>query len=236
MTARRLLPMIAAGAALLAAATILAALGWQAVRMWRAAPAPTGQSAAAPDAQESVAALQPIAASELLAHEPDVPSSFVLLPTVKPAVFCKALGPMGLSNPTFQGAVWPVRSWTCVADLLKPVDGDEAAVSSLFVSARGDDPDRLETLRIKLNLLDPSTAPVAKAIARDLLRKMFWGLGFPAPDAALEAVDQLREGSFEERGVRYDLQREYGAPRFNLIITFPQRLGAGGEDRFLPPR
>ncbi len=236
MTARRLLPLIAAGAALLAAASIVLALGWHAARDWLREPSPSERSAAAPDARDPFAALEPIAAAELLAPEPDFPSAFVLLPTVKPSLFCEALGPMGLANPTFQGGAPPLRSWTCVTDLLKPVDGDEAAVSSLFVSARGDDPERIETLRIKLNLLDESTAPVAKAIAKDLLRKIFWGFGFPTPDAALNALDELRDGSFRESGVRYDLRREFGAPRFNLVIAFPQRLGAGGEGRFLPPR
>ncbi|MFJ5489010.1 DUF6030 family protein, partial [Hansschlegelia beijingensis] len=209
---------------------------WQVARDWLGQSSPSEQSAAAPDTRDPFAALQPIAAAELLAPEPGFASAFVLLPTVKPSLFCKALGPMGLANPTFQGGTPPLSSWTCVTDLLKPVDGDEAAVSSLFVSARGDDPERIDTLRIKLNLLDESTAPVAKAIAKDLLRKIFWGFGFPTPDAALSALDELRDSSFRESGVRYDLRREFGAPRFNLVIAFPQRLGAGGEGRFLPPR
>ncbi len=235
MHANRLIALLLASAALLAVAAIAAVV----VLELTPAPPPSGAAAppsAPPPAPEEPERLRPLVSVDPLQPAPDAPSAFVTLPLAKPTAFCKALEGMGLRNPVFQPNEPPDRGWTCVADILKPVDGDEAAVSSLFVTARGDDDDRVSLLRIKLNLLDASTAPVTREIAKDLLRRMLWALGGQPPDAVLEAIDQMRDGRFTDRGVVYDLRKEFGPSlRANLIVTFPARLGAGGEARFAPP-
>jgi hypothetical protein len=179
--------------------------------------------------------LDPDARALLTAPAPVAPSPFLRRPWISPDAFCKALEAVGFKGVTFQQGEPPQRSWTCLTDVLKPVDGDEAAVSSLFFTARGAEGDRIDGMRLKLNLLDPATTPAVKAVAKDLLRLVFRALGWEPPQALLDAIDASRDEKIEDHGVAYDLRREFGEPpRHNLIVTFPRGLGPGGVDRFLP--
>jgi hypothetical protein len=164
----------------------------------------------------------------------DAPTPFIRLQRVTPETFCKALASAGLKNADFRKAEPPLRGWTCITDLVKPIDGDEAVVSSLFVAARGLESDRIDNIRMKLNLIDEATAPLARLIARDTLFQICRGLGFEPPPAVLQQLDQLKEGRIYEGGVSWDLRREFGPQaRYNLIAIFPRSLIQGGEDRFV---
>lgn len=173
--------------------------------------------------------------TELLTHPgPDAPSGFVRLTRVRPEAFCKDLERWGLRRAAYQGGIAPFRGWTCITDLLKPVDGDEGKVSSLFVAVRGLEADRIDNIRMKLNLLDPVTTPLVKAIARDLLYQIWRSLGWEPPFEVIDALDRLKEGRIYDRGVTYDLRKEFGEGlRLNFIVIFPRLLGAGGEGRFI---
>lgn len=177
----------------------------------------------------------PFEMTELLTHPgPDAPSGFVRLTRVKPEDFCKSLEKWGLKRAAYFAGAPPMRGWTCVTDLLKPVDGDDAKVSSLFVAVRGLESDRIDNIRMKLNLIDPATAPLVKLVARDLLTQISRGLGWDPPFEVIDALDRLREGRIYDRGITYDLRKEFGEGlRLNLIVIFPRLLGAGGEGRFV---
>lgn len=173
---------------------------------------------------------------ELLVHPgPDAPTTFVRLTRVRPEDFCKHLEKWGLRDAQFQGGVAPFRGWTCVTDLLKPIGGDDATMSSLFVSVRGIESDRIDNIRMKLNLLEPAGAPLVKTVARDLLIQISRSLGWDPPEEVLDALEKLKEGRIWNRGVTYDLRKEFGdgPVRMNLIIIFPRLIGAGGEGRFI---
>lgn len=164
----------------------------------------------------------------------DAPSPFLRLTRVRPEGFCRSFSRWGLKNPAFRQNEPPQRGWTCITDLVKPIDGDEAEVSSLFVAARGLDDDRVDNIRMKLNLLEPSSAPLVKLIARDALTEISRSFGWEPPVAVLEALERLKEGRILDRGISYDLRKEFGeAPRYNVMIIFPRLLGAGGEGRFV---
>ncbi|MET0312981.1 MAG: DUF6030 family protein [Hansschlegelia sp.] len=227
------------------AAVALASVGlWQAPRIaglfappqQLASPA-TPAPAPEPKAQDPLGDIEPEAAARLTAPVPDMPASFLWVPNVKADKFCAALKAIGLPNPVFQAPVYPAKNWSCVPDLVKPVGGDETEVSSLFLSARGASPDRLSGLRLKLNLLDRSTAPVVKSIAKDLMRRIFVALGWRAPEEVLALIEAERDGKVTVRGAVFDMRKEFGPePRFNLIVTFPEALAPGGEDRFIAVR
>jgi len=171
----------------------------------------------------------------LLTHiEPDAPTPFIRFTPMKPEPFCKDLETVGLKRPQFQKHEPPMRGWNCVTDLVKPVAGDDQTVSSLFVSMRGLESDRLDNIRIKLNLIDPQSVAPTKTIARDLLFQICRTLGWEPPPAVLDALDTLKEGRIVDRGVSFELRKEFGpAARYNLIIIFPRTLGSGGEGRFV---
>lgn len=177
----------------------------------------------------------PPAIVELLVHDgPDAPTSFVRLTRVKPEEFCRSLEKWGLKRATFQSGVAPMRGWTCITDLLKPIDGEDGKISSLFVAVRGLESDRIDNIRMKLNLLDPATAPLVKAIARDLMTQISRSLGWDPPFEVIDALERLKEGRIYDRGVTYDLRKEFGEGlRLNFIVIFPRLLGAGGEGRFI---
>jgi hypothetical protein len=154
---------------------------------------------------------------------------------VRPETFCERLRTSGLTGVTFQKDEPPGRGWSCVADLVKPKPGDDAAVSSLFVSARGFAPERLDVLRLKLNLIDPSTSRAVLKAAGEMLRQIFAAQSWRPPDSVMAAIPALREGRIVDRGVSYELRKEFGTPpRANLVVTFPRALGLGGSDSFAP--
>lgn len=190
--------------------------------------------AAKPAAPDPLGVLSPDLRAFLTHPGLDAPSPFIRLARVDPERFCKALAATGLKNATFQKAEPPLRGWTCVTDLVKPIDGDEARVSSLFVAARGLESDRLDNIRMKLNLLDAATSPIARVVARDVLFQICRSLGFDPPPEVLAQLETLKEGRVYEGGVSWDLKREFGpADRYNLIAIFPRTLFPGGEDRFV---
>jgi hypothetical protein len=226
MTPPRITLALIAAAALAAGAAVYVA---RPDLFFAAPPPPMAQKPADP-----LGGLPPGLAALLARAAPDAPSPFVRLTRVKPEAFCTSLASAGLRNAAFRIGEAPLTGWTCVTDLVKPVEGDEQSVSSLFVAARGLESDRVDNVRMKLNLIDAATAPVVKAIARDTLRQICRSLGWEPPAAVLEAIDGPKEGRVVDRGVSYDMKREFGpAERFNLIIVFPRSLGSGGEDRFV---
>lgn len=197
-------------------------------------PPPKPSGAAKPTAPDPLAFLPAGLIDWLTIPRPDAPSPFVHLQRVNPEAYCKALASTGLKNAKFQMAEPPLRGWTCVTDLVKPIDGEDANVSSLFVVVRGLESDRLDNIRMKLNLIDEATAPLARLIARDTLFQICRGLGFEPPPDALQQIDLLTEGRIYEGGVSWDLRREFGPQaRYNLIMIFPRSLVPGGEDRFV---
>lgn len=205
------------------------------------ATAETAPAAASetPVAQEAVpvepsAAQSPLVSRDPYGPTPDQPQQFVTLALVQPDEFCRSLENAGLKNPTFIRAPWPAENWTCVPEILKAADGDENSVSSLFVSVRGDELDRIASLRLKLNLLDPETTPRIRAVAKDILLRVTAAFGDSPPQDILNAIDAGRDARVQDRGAVYEIKREFGEPRRdNLFVNFRQKLGEGGEDRFV---
>jgi hypothetical protein len=211
---------------------------------WVMGDTPSRQPAPAPAAENKnvdvtldapeTAYPQPIVSRDPYAPELDAPTEFVTLALADGAAFCRSLQNVGLSQPAFQRLTDLSHGWTCVPEMLKPVEGDESAVSSLFVTVRGEVPDRLLSLRVKLNLIDPGTAPRAREKAKAVLTQMLGAFGGKAPDSVLEAIDLGINVATIERGVTYELKKEFGDPRrANLLVAFPQQLGEGGEGRFI---
>lgn len=173
----------------------------------------------------------------LTAAAPDAPQPIMLFPYVTPATFCGALEKAGLPGAVFRMDDPPQTGWTCVTDLIKPIPGDEAEASSLFVSARGLTANSLSIVRFKLNLLDAQSARLVKRLARQALRQVYDLLGFKAEERPLQAIETLADQTFVIKGVTYELRREYGMPlRVNMIVTFPRTLGAPAPGAFRPIR
>ncbi|MFC7052206.1 DUF6030 family protein [Hansschlegelia quercus] len=187
----------------------------------------------APDAAPA-AGPQPIVLRDPFSPDPDAPTEFITLALADGETFCRSLQNTGLNQPVFQRLTVPSHGWTCVPDMLKPVDGAESVVSSLFVTVRGEVADRLSSLRIKLNLIDPATAPLAREKAKDVLTQMLAVFGGVAPERVLQAINFGVNVAVVDRGVTYELKKEFGDPRrANLLVVFPQQLGDGGEARFI---
>jgi hypothetical protein len=192
-------------------------------------PAPETEADDAPAAD-----LPPLVSRDPYAPEPDQPTEFITLALADGETFCRSLENASLSQPAFQRLTDPSQGWTCVPEMLKPVEGEESSVSSLFVTVRGEVADRLLSLRVKLNLIDPATAPRAREKAKQVLTQMLAAFGGTAPERVLQAIDFDVNVALVDRGVTYELKKEFGDPRrANLLVVFPQQLGEGGEDRFI---
>lgn len=173
--------------------------------------------------------------TEMLVHPGfDAPSPFLRVTRIKPEPFCKGLTATGLRGAAFTASPPPMVGWTCVTDLVKPMDGPEDKVSSLFVAVRGIEADRIDNIRVKLNLIDEATVPLVKIVAKDLVSQICRDLGWEPPAAVMAALETMKEGRIIDNGVSFDLRREFGpAERYNLIVIFPRTLGSGGENRFV---
>lgn len=220
------------------AAVALAAVAGAAAVVLRPAPArPPATTAPAPrpaPPRDPLKALPPTLVDMLVHPGFDAPSPFLRLTLIKPEPFCKGLEAAGLKGATFTASPPPMLGWTCVTDLVKPMDGPEDRVSSLFVAARGLEADRIDNIRVKLNLIDPATESLVKIVARDLVSQICRDLGWEPPAAVMAALETMKEGRTVDNGVSFDLRREFGpAARYNLIMIFPRTLGSGGENRFV---
>lgn len=234
------LTLIAVGGAVAAFALAVAvALGSRTY-----APAPDETTAAAPSAPaasppapDPLADLLPEMVDVLTSAYEDAPARFILTPWITPRLFCDSLNRMGLTGAMLHQDIEPGRGWTCVTDLVKPVPGPDETASSLFVSARGLEPGRLDVLRLKLNLLDPRGERRVRRVALDVARALFAQFRWRQSEAALRALHELRDVRFRERGVTFELKREFGdAPRYNMIVTFERFLPPGPTDRFAQNR
>ncbi|MFD1704757.1 DUF6030 family protein [Methylopila henanensis] len=238
MSSSRLTTIVVAIAAAAFACALVFGLSWR--RHHTRTPDPAPIAAPAPRVQDPRDLLKDLprdVSLYLTAPASDRPARFVLLPWIVPRAFCDGLQRAGLTGATLHEDEPPARGWTCVTDLVKPAAGPDEETSSLFVSARGLEPGRLDVIRLKLNLLDARTAPAVRRAAREALRAIFAQFRWRPSEAALAAIDQLREQRFLERGAQFEFLREFGdAPRFNLIVTFPRTLPPGPADRYAPVR
>ncbi|MFD1333181.1 DUF6030 family protein [Methylopila musalis] len=204
-----------------------------------AAAAPSGSDPAphVPPAPDPLADLLPETVDLLTSAYVDAPARFILTPWVTPKLFCDSLKGLGLTGATLHESPKSGGGWTCVTDLVKPVPGPDETMSSLFVSARGLEGRRLDVVRLKLNLLEPKGERRVRRAALDVARALFDQFRWRRSEAALTAIHELRDVRFRERGVTFELKREFGAvPRYNMIVTFERWLPPGPTDRFAPNR
>lgn len=149
-----------------------------------------------------------------------------------PKLLCAALGRNGFVNYEWKESAFDKDSWECQSYREFPIDREGAtAVSSTFVSIRGDGGTRISSFRIKLNVEDRATrnavTEAAISVIRTFLEEIHWE---DCPDVFAD-IRALKEFDFIRFGNRILLKKELGeTPRYNFILT-PDRNRNKGSYR-----
>jgi hypothetical protein len=148
---------------------------------------------------------------------------------------CAALQKAGWVGQEWQSGNPGVHGWSCGAEKdIADASDPTLMAGSLFVSARGTVPDRVSSVRLKLNFLNGETSgPVleqAVIAAGDILSAIGWG---DDPEI-LEKLHQLTEFNIKGTGNRISLSKELSdLPRYNfLIVSDPPGIGETGRSSF----
>ncbi|WP_237151893.1 DUF6030 family protein [Oryzibacter oryziterrae] len=168
--------------------------------------------------------------ADLVSPEPVSPVPFTRVIRPQPQALCTALADMGVTGAKWRDNPVTPGEWTCDSELVN--FGPEATgegqpkPSSIFVSLRGAAPDRVDVIRLKLNLPDPKSAPQARQAFDRVLEAIHARFHWDVPPAILDAVDRVRTTEVENHGVVYDARRSWGdVPRLDLVITLKDEAG-----------
>ncbi|WP_075217722.1 DUF6030 family protein [Mongoliimonas terrestris] len=214
---------------------------------------------------DRLAVLSPDARKALLGTEiADAPISFRWNQVVDPERFCSILGGAGLPNdgwkPLYDGSpiyqcmtdlvpvpgskpVAPPPVETPAADITDPnavqsasldVPVREPRPSTFFFSARGTR-DRLETVRFKLNLDDPSVKTDAENRLMAFIEKAGDLVAWSMPEAARESVRERTRYFGAASGVTVQIHPENsGADRINVVFLMMEPAPILAGDRLTP--
>lgn len=152
---------------------------------------------------------------------------------------CALLPKAGLTGAHMMANPFDSGSWTCDSDVVafgKAADDGEA--SSLFASLRGVTGDKIDFIRLKLNLVDPATAVAARQGFVKALATIGDRLGWPTPPPVLDAIDAMANLRLQSFGTDYEVHREWGdPPRINVVIRLARANdGILPADAFARPR
>ena len=142
----------------------------------------------------------------------------------EPQRICDALKPDGLptgpwatNDDAFQGVV--IRNWRCLSEPL-PIAGAGVGgfVTALNYFAEGRLRERVETIRLVLNVHQPATRAAGAARFAELAGAMFANLGLAAPPELADAVAAARAQTWRPAygDVRFEVWR---APIERLRLT-----------------
>lgn len=157
---------------------------------------------------------------------------------VAPNELCRKFAELGFSGARIIGNPVAPAEWACDSDLvpLVPPSGDGSQPATVFFSMRGDRPDRITRVRLKLNLTDELTAAVARQRFLDLLHAIHAEFHWDVPPEVETAVTNLSTAYVDRFGLVYDIRREFSElPRLNVVISFSTDAGILGTDRFEGP-
>ncbi len=172
--------------------------------------------------------------TELTAPEPVANETFRRVFLASPATLCAALGRYGISGAKMRHNPVLSDQWNCDSDLVAfgaPADG--MLPSSLFVSLRGHRPDKVDYIRLKLNLNQPATAEDVKLAATNALKGLHGMLGWNLPDEVVNAIEQTKDAKASVFGADYNVFREWSeTPRLNVIIKTEDSPSLPATDAF----
>lgn len=175
----------------------------------------------------------PIARELLTAPFPEWPTRFSKDGTLDPKALCRWLRSQDVGRTTFSEEGTESGAWICNSDLRTFGDLGPLEASSLFASLRGSEQNRIEYLRVKLNLIDEQTAEEVRARGADLFREIHAELRWPLPKTVDLAIREGQEVKLEYKQMIYEVLRELTDPRrINVVVTARPDTGILEAGRF----
>lgn len=186
----------------------------------------------------------------------DVPFRYQLW--LEPSAICKTMAEHGLPNSGWK-PIGDGPAHDCMSDLVPlagsvpvrlarnpkspdtPDTGGRPRAprpSSLFFNARGSAKDRLDTIRFKLNLDDPSLDSAGRSLLIARLRDISGPLSWPLPDAVVRAIRDHKKLTMNVGGIIVEVHPEFGPVlRLNVVLVLRSPASRLPTDRFVqaPP-
>lgn len=189
------------------------------------APAPV----LAPAAPDPLAGFDAGTRQTLTEPEVMVPATLKLGFRGDPQSLCDEMGAMGLENNGWNRAPFISGAWQCASTLVPlTTPSVDYGPATLFFLLRGNAADKVDYLRLKLNVEDPKQKEVGEKAARLVISALSDRYGWAVPDEFLQAIRDFKPLETTDRGVRLSVAPEdpnlTGDPtavrRLNIIIDF----------------
>ncbi|MBD8874959.1 DUF6030 family protein [Roseibium polysiphoniae] len=183
-----------------------------------AAPPPDPLAGFSADAQDS-----------LTAPDIQVPARLKLTFLGKPEELCAELTEIGLPNGGWTKAPFRRGRWQCASDVVPlTTPSVDFGSATLFFLLRGGSEDRVDYLRLKLNVEDPRQMEYGEATVRSVIGALSDRYSWAVPDRFLQAISDFEALEMTDRGVRLSVAPEdpnlTGDPaasqRLNIILNF----------------
>lgn len=146
-----------------------------------------------------------------------------------PQSLCDEMSAMGLENSGWNRAPFISGAWQCASNLVPlTTPSVDYGPATLFFLLRGPAADKVDYLRLKLNVEDPKQKEIGEKAARMVIAALSDRYGWAVPDAFLQAVRDYKPLETTDRGVRLSVAPEdpnltgdpAAARRLNIIIDF----------------
>ena len=110
----------------------------------------------------------------------------------------------------------------CVSQLL-PFEGADQETTTVFISIRGQSKHQINTIRIRFNVVDPSTALSAQAFVIRLLHKFYTSLSWPLSPRIISALKRFEPLRDVSGGISTTFTEVAGdTSRYDLIMRLPE--------------
>ncbi|MEP0233407.1 DUF6030 family protein [Roseibium sp.] len=182
------------------------------------APAPDPLAGFPPDTQDS-----------LIAPDIQVPARLKLTFLGKPEELCAELTEIGLPNGGWTRAPFRQGRWQCVSDVVPlTTPSVDFGPATLFFLLRGGAEDRVDYLRLKLNVEDPRQMKYGEATVRAVIGALSDRYSWAVPERFLQAISDFEALEMTDRGVRLSVAPEdpnltgdaAASQRLNIILNF----------------
>ncbi len=202
-------------------------------------PVPEPQTVTAPPPPDPLQTYSADMTHQLVAPTLTVPARLKLIFAGHPDDLCRELAGLGLPNSGWRRAPFVKGRWQCASDVVPlSTPSVDYGAATLFFLLRGPSDDRVDYLRIKLNVEDPRQMEHGRDMARSVIKALSERYSWAVPDRFFEAVRAFEPLEMTDRGIRLSVAPEdpalTGDPaasqRLNIILDF------GDPDLIRSPR
>jgi hypothetical protein len=192
-------------------------------------PIPDPEPEKVPVAPDPLAGLAPDVRNSLVEQEVQIQAQLKLTFLGSPAQLCEELAEIGLPNNGWRKAPFVGARWQCASDVVPlTTPSVDFGPTTLFFILRGPSEERIDYLRLKLNVEDPRQKDYGQETVRTVIQALSDRYSWAVPDRFLQAIADFEPLEMTDRGVRLSVAPEdpelTGDPgasgRLNIVLNF----------------